>query len=284
MKDAFETIAAEGAACRLYRDAPAWEGRKTAAVGAVRFQSAAAGTTMLIDVAHRLASEGFEALIGPMDGDTWHSYRLVMESDGSPPFLLEPVSGPHDLAAFTDAGFAPISRYVSSRTTLAEAISETRPTMDDIVITPWDGQGAERLVTELYRLSAGAFARNAFFKPIALEDFLALYRPIMPHVDPRLVLFAHAMNGDLAGFLFGYPDRLEGASAKTVILKTYASLRRGVGHLLADHFHRAARDLGFSNVIHALMHLDNASLRRSGQHGAAIFRRYALMGRMIAPS
>ena len=39
-----------------------------------------------------LAAEGFDAVIGPMDGDTWHRYRVVTESDGSPPYLLEPVS------------------------------------------------------------------------------------------------------------------------------------------------------------------------------------------------
>ena len=99
-------------------------------------------------------------------------------------------------------------------------------------------------------------------------------------IDPRLVLFA--LEGEaLVGFLFGYPSRAEGP--RTVVLKTYASARRGVGHLLADSFHRIGRSLGFGDVIHALMHVDNASRRRSAMHAGTVFRRYALMGRRLAP-
>jgi len=66
------------------------------------------------------------------------------------------------------------------------------------------------------------------------------------------------------------------------VLKTYAGVRRGVGHLLAHHFHETAKALGCTNVIHALMHADNVSLVRSGQHGAQVFRRYALFGHRAA--
>ena len=66
-----------------------------------------------------------------------------------------------------------------------------------------------------------------------------------------------------------------------MILKTYASARRGVGHLLADTLHRRARALGYSDVIHALMHVDNISRERSSRHQAHTFRRYALLGRRL---
>ena len=62
---------------------------------------------------------------------------------------------------------------------------------------------------------------------------------MLPFIDPRLVLFARDRDGTLVGFLFGLPNRLEGQHPQSVILKTYASVRRGVGHLLADTFHRA---------------------------------------------
>jgi L-amino acid N-acyltransferase YncA len=74
------------------------------------------------------------------------------------------------------------------------------------------------------------------------------------------------------------------ARPKTVIVKTYASRRRGVGHLLLDTFHRTALDLGFTDVIHALMHEDNVSLNSSLRYGTKIFRRYALMGKRLQAS
>ena len=80
---------------------------------------------------------------------------------------------------------------------------------------------------------------------------------------------------------FGLPNLMEGKLQRTAILKTYASTRPGVGHLLADTFHRAARDFGFTDVIHALMHVDNDSLKRSKRHAGKVFRRYAQMARRL---
>lgn len=281
MTDLVDDIVTDGASCRLYRDAPAWEGRRTAAVGQFRCETATAGSALLGKLAAELADEGFEAIIGPMDGDTWHSYRLVSESDGSPPFLMEPVSGHFDREAFQAAGFAPISEYVSSRTTLEAAVGSEEVSVPDVTVTAWDGSDAAGLIGQLYAMSAAAFRNNAFFKPLDQAGFLKLYEPVMPLLDPRFVLFARDAQGALAGFLFGIPDRLEGPSPHTVILKTYASLRRGVGHLLADQFHRRARESGFSHAVHALMHLDNVSRERSARHAGEVFRRYALMGRRL---
>lgn len=281
MTDLVDDIVTDGASCRLYRDAPAWEGRRTAAVGQFRCETATAGSALLGKLAAELADEGFEAIIGPMDGDTWHSYRLVSESDGSPPFLMEPVSGHFDREAFQAAGFAPISEYVSSRTTLEAAVGSEEVSVPDVTVTAWDGSDAAGLIGQLYAMSAAAFRNNAFFKPLDQAGFLKLYEPVMPLLDPRFVLFARDAQGALAGFLFGIPDRLEGPSPHTVILKTYASLRRGVGHLLADQFHRRAREAGFSHAVHALMHLDNVSRERSARHAGEVFRRYALMGRRL---
>jgi hypothetical protein len=281
MSNPTEDIAIDGAACTIYRDAPSWDGLRTAAVGRFRCEAAEAGRKLLDQVAATLASEGFEALIGPMDGDTWHSYRVVTESDGSPTFLMEPTSGACDGAAFAKAGFEPLSHYVSTRTTLDAAIGPEIAQVPGVSVTAWDGRDAGGLVAQLYAMSAAAFANNAFFKPLDQAGFLELYEPVMPLVDPRFVLFARDEAGALVGFLFGMPNRLEGAAPKSVILKTYASRVRGVGHVLADQFHRTARDTGFSDAIHALMHVDNISLERSKRYAGEVFRRYALLGRRL---
>jgi hypothetical protein len=275
---AAEPFAVDGAKALVYRDAPVWDNLRTAAIGGFACADEASGRLVLDRAKTILRGEGFEALIGPMDGDTWHRYRVVSESDGSPPFAMEPVSGPHDKAAFIAAGFAPISEYVSSRAKLVDAAQGEAPAPAGVAISAWDGQGVEALVGRMFEMSLAGFANNRFFKPIAREAFLELYEPVMPLVDPRFVLFAHAPDGRLAGFLFGLPDRLQSAAPKTIILKTYASAMRGVGHRLADAFHRRAIELGYVDVIHALMHVDNVSRERSSRHGATIFRRYALMG------
>lgn len=273
-----EVVEINGASARVYRDAPMWDGQRTAAVGAVVFNTAQAGHTLLNEIAGTLAGEGFQAILGPMDGDTWHSYRLVVESDGSLPFLMEPVSGQFDLEVFEAAGFSTISKYVSARAKLADALGAQPVTLDGVSVSAWDGKHAEQLIGKLFEMSGAAFADNKFFKPINLEEFLEIYRPLLGMIDPSHVLFAHNGGGQLVGFLFGMPDRPAEGMPPTVILKTYASGMRGVGHLLADTYHRQAIDLGFKDIIHALMHEDNVSLERSKRHKAHIFRRYALMG------
>ena len=275
-----EEFSRAGASCRVYRDAPSFEGLKTAAIGGLRCDSAPAGAALLREASALLRSEGCAALLGPMDGDTWHSYRVVTESDGSAPFAIEPVSGPHDRAALEAAGFAPVSSYVSTRAALADAISAEAPKVAGVTVVPWDGKNADLLIGKLFDMSAASFADKAFFKPISKAAFLQLYQPMLPAIDPRLIFFAHDENG-LIGFLFGLPNLLEGRQPKAAILKTYASARPGVGHVLADRFHRAARELGCTAVIHALMHVDNVSFDRSRRHAAKVFRRYALMARRL---
>ncbi len=272
------TLSIEGADCTIWPEGPDWAGTRAAAIGRLDIPGTEAGHALLTEARRQLAALGHAAVLAPMDGDTWHAYRAVTESDGTPPFLLEPASGAHDVAALTAAGFAPVSHYVSGRTTLIPSASASKPTVDGVTVRAWDGTGASALLDRLFALAQGSFADKLFFKAIAREDFLALYLPLLDRIDPRLILFAYGADGSFCGFLFGLPDWTQGPQPKTAILKTYASLRHGVGHLLAHEFHERAAALDYRDVVHALMHVDNPSLDRSAKHGGQIFRRYTLFG------
>jgi hypothetical protein len=266
-----------GASLRLYRNAPSWDGLRCAALGGLEFDDRDGASQLVAEAIDTLRREGFGGLLGPMDGDTWHSYRTITESDGSPAFALEPKHGVHDHAVLQAAGFEPVSTYASSRARLADTLGTAPVSMPGITVAAWDGTGAEHLIGRLFAMSGRAFASNHFFKPIELDAFLAFYRPIMPMLDPRHILFARTDAGDLVGFLFGYPDRLA-RDTPAAVLKTYATSLRGVGHLLADQYHRRAMAMGHQEVIHALMHDANVSKERSILYNAQVFRRYALMG------
>ena len=131
------------------------------------------------------------------------SFERLTQTDGSRPFLMELVSGPHDGEAFSSAGFTAISEYVSARGALADAIGPEPATLPGVRVVPWDGSRPEELINRLFEISTGAFARNRFFKPIERAAFLKLYEPIMPLMDPRHIFFAHSADGTLIGFLFG---------------------------------------------------------------------------------
>lgn len=151
----------------------------------------------------------------------------------------------------------------------------------DLTVKPWDGENPEALFAQVYDLSVAAFANNAFYKPISQEAFLAMYLPLVPVMKKDLIFFARDASDTLVGFLFGIPNYSEGAAPQSVILKTYASLHKGAGHMLANAFHEAAKAQGFKTAIHALIHDDNLSALRSAAEGAEIFRRYGLFGKRL---
>lgn len=148
-----EVLTSDAARLSIFRDAPSWVGQRTAAVGKFTCKTAQGGMALLQRAIDKLREEGFAAVIGPVDGTTWNSYRLVIESDGSPPFQMEPQSGADDEAAFQGAGFARISEYFSSRVALAGFEVDAPAIGDDLQITPWDGIDPEGHFTSVYELS-----------------------------------------------------------------------------------------------------------------------------------
>ena len=273
-----EQVTADGAALAVWREAPALEGRRTAALGAFRCNDAEAGAQLLRGAAARLAAEGFQAVVGPMDGDTWGPHRLVIESDGRPPFFLEPQNPAHYPAAFEQAGFEVAARYLSAEGGVDDRrASLSRP--GGLTLRRFDPARAEDELRRIHALSLQAFAGNILYKPITAETFLDHYRPVLPVLDPELVLLAEDGDGALQGFLFGVPDLAQGARPDSVVLKTYASLRPGAGSALVDAFYAAARTKGYARVVHALMHETNLSAEHSRRSAGRIFRRYALWAR-----
>lgn len=271
-----ETMSGPGAKAKIFRNGPVWDGQPTATIGAFRCEDAEAGASLLREACRSLASEGYARILGPMEGDTWHSYRLVTETDGSAPFLMEPASAPHDMTAFEAAGFRQIASYFSAHAPLRP--EDAPPLPDGIRLETWDGADPEAHFSEVHALSSRAFAGNLFFKPLGLDDFLKMYMPFAPMLQKELIFLARGADGALLGYLFGIPNYAEGPDSRTVILKTYASLHPGLGHVMAHAFHQGALEMGFKTAIHALIQEDNRSADRSERHGGTIFRRYGLMG------
>ncbi len=268
----------ENAKLTVYPNGPEWDGVPAAAFGDFSCETPDAGAEILAEAIEWVRRSGVDRIIGPMSGDTWHKYRFVSESDGSAPFLMEPINKPHEPEVFYSAGFSEISRYFSARVPLVHAAKSAPPPTDAFVIETWDGTEPEKLFRQVFDMSVQAFAGNAFYKPISEADFLAMYMPMVPMIKKELIFFARRPDGTLAGFLFGIPNYAEGPKTKTAILKTYASLERGAGRHLASMFHKSALDLGFDDAIHALIHDDNQSADRSTAEGATVFRRYSLLG------
>ena len=276
------------ARCSLWRARDA-QGEPTAAglIGHYAAFDADAGAELLEHALDWHRADGCARVIGPMDGSTWHRYRLLTKRGAEPPFFLEP-DNPDDWPKhFTDAGFVPVATYTSA---LNPDLDRVDPRSDQrraelerngITLRTLDTEHFDDELAAILELSLEAFASNFLYSPIGLEDFLASYTPIRPHLVPELVLLAER-GGLLVGFIFAIPDLMESARGeplRTVIIKSMAVHPAcggsGLGGLLMDDCQRAARKLGFERAIHALMRETNLSRRISSRYGRTI-RRYTL--------
>ncbi len=281
-----------------WNNTPSLPGDPAARVGLVGHFSAAesgAGGRVLTAALAELRSHGCTYALGPMDGSTWHAYRLVTDASGDasgppePPFALEPWTPPAYVAHFEASGFRPVAHYLSALAPTLEpepgrlADAERRLAESGVALRPFNPSDVEGELGRLYAVSSESFSQNLFFTPLGFEDFAALYRPLLPHLRPDLFLLAER-EGEPLGFVFALPDGLRGAEADTVIVKTVAVRPQaqglGLGGALVARAQAEAARLGFTRAIHALMHDANRSTRIS-QRDARPVRRYALFGRAL---
>ncbi len=267
-----------------WNDTPLIDGQPVGTIGLFSAGDGETAQALLHRACDELAARNCRVAIGPMDRDTWHRHRLVTQSSDEPPFSLEPWTPPEWPEWWASAGFRVTAEYVSSLNTTPQQRDPRLPrttarlAIEGVSVRRFRLNDAQSELDALYDVSTIAFRNNFLYMPISRAEFLALYSPLLPQLDPRLVLLAEC-KGQPCGFVFAYPSFTTGAQP-TVVLKTLAALPgrkfAGLGNLLVDELHQRSLQLGFRRVIHALMHVSNNSLNLSLRH-ARPMRRYALM-------
>lgn len=251
-----------------------------------------------------LREAGAGTVIGPMDGDTWHRYRLNVGPFDEPPFLMEPYNPPYYEPMWTANGFAPLERYFSKRVdplaVVAHLEEKRRAALaTDYRLRPIDMKRFRQELGTIYELSRRIFAGNFLYTEISGEEFVSLYAGARALIDPDLVLFAQASSGEDVGFLFAYPDRFRAVAAMkgergllaklrflrhrkeadAVDFKTLGVLREhrrsGVAAALFYEGHRQAVEKGYRFANHCLFREGNPSGELDGGAGR-VTRTYVL--------
>ena len=263
-------------------------------IGHFESLDANAGTALLDFTARELARRDVQRVLGPMNGNTWASYRLALaaqpgDPQGNPPFFLGEPRNPFEYPRqFTKAGFVECAWYESRSYAISPGELITDPPLPTsivqrgLAIETLNPARFEETLVEVYGLSLEAFADNEYYAPIGIQEFMAAYQALRALFDPRLVLLVRDADGALVSFLLTYPDPLWMPQGKPVraVIKTIATASRlrgaGIARYLLTLIRARAATLGFSEVIHALMHVENTSMRLSGEQLSLLFRRYAL--------
>lgn len=252
-----------------------------------------------------LTERGVRTVVGPIDGDTWHSYRLNVGPDTEPPFLMEPYNPVYYPEHWERNDFKHLEGYYSLQVSdVAGVIERLDPKYRKALDA---GYRLERLqagrfedeLKRIYALSCKIFESNYLYSPISQAQFVELYMGARALVDPDLVFFARAADGTDAGFLFAFPDRFQAVAAMrgsrgvlarlrfllarkradAVNLKSLGVLdthrRSGLGAALMFCGYRAAHRKGFRKANLCLILDDNPSGRLEGGLGR-LLRRYQL--------
>jgi len=280
------------ARCSLWwSEAPPYQHHHVGTIGHYAAADDAAAAAVLSEAQTRLQAAGCTIAIGPMNGNTWRSYRFVTDAGDLPPFFLEPTNPPEWPNQFLEAGFSPLASYFSAiNNDLSQRdarMQEVAKRMEDAgVVIRSAGFDLHRELPAIYAVSRISFRQNFLYTELPESAFIAMYEPVLPHARQQLVLLAE-QHGQCVGYLFSIPDYAQaarGAPVDTFIVKTVAILPyhelRGLGSLLVSRAQEIGQSLGFQRCIHALMFESNVSLNIS-HHYASVMRKYALYSKEL---
>lgn len=223
-------------------------------------------------------NKGCQSILGPMNGNTWYSYRFAEWSIGRPPFFMEPWQPENILPAWLKSGFTVDQSYISSEQVITE-VNENKYSLDPAFrLSNIDLKRFEEELEKLYSISIEAFADNVYYSDISKEGFFALYMPLKNKIQDKNMLLIKDASGEIAGYLFGIPDFLQ-KSPDTYIIKTLAvrpkHRSKHLGSFLVNHCLCEAYKSGYKKIIHALMHEANNSTKIG--KGFEVIRRYVLL-------
>ncbi|RAP29402.1 hypothetical protein C2W64_03751 [Brevibacillus laterosporus] len=294
----------EGIAARCslwWSDVPSYQNHQVGLIGHYAARNGTAAIELLRMSCRELEKKGCTIAIGPMDGSTWKTYRLVTKTDGDLPFFLEPNTPLEWADHFRQDGFEPLAHYISRIVDLdrrdlkeeelelekkryqqlTQRISELGISIRQLDLTRIDEE-----LNRIYGLSTRSFRRNFLYTEISEKEFLKQYAKVISYIQPELVLLAE--HGDrLVGIMFTLPDVMQsqlGGSIDQVILKTLAVDPEYQGHKIGSFLCKAiydkAQKLGYQRAINALMIQENRSTRFNSNEGY-ILREYTLFAKKL---
>jgi len=139
--------------------------------------------------------------------------------------------------------------------------------------------GFKAALPQFFELTLSSFGGAYAYTPIDWPSFEAGYAPMEALIDPELVVVSRSPDGELAGYCFGIPDRLN-PERKEFLLKTLAVhpkwRQHGLGSWMVGNVHSRAHVAGWTGGgIHALMWTGSNS-RQISAHAGQVIREYAL--------
>ncbi len=243
------------------------------------------------DIAKQLFSEiekyakslKINLLVGPMNGDTWHRYRFSVLDKA--PFFLEANHKSYYLKQWLNAGFSTLAKYQTNREMIRQNIvlPDYQAYFDEkgITVRHFNMHKSAAELSLLHSFCSELFQHNLFFSAISEEDFVAMYQPILPLLNPKLIYYFMDKD-EMVGLLFAVENRF---NPKEIIVKTIArhpaEKYKGLAHMFSALFHHDLIEMGVQTMLHAYFQVDNNSAKVSSNYGGEMYQQHVLLSKSL---
>jgi len=241
--------------------------------------------TLLFETIKQLAKQkGYQKLLGPINGNTWHSYRFSIKKIR--PFFLEHIHKAYYLQQWAAAGFQPYANYYTFQETLGNYLPNEKnlnwlADKPQLTVRHLNVEVAENDLNLLHQFCSDAFANNLLYTSINQNAFKALYQPILPYLKKDLidlVIKKKDTAESVVGFLFAFEDMY---NPQQLIAKTIARKQgdayKGLAHFLVERMLLKAANNGYTKLLHAYMESSNKSVKMSQKFGGQTYQDHQLL-------
>jgi hypothetical protein len=252
------------------------------------------------------------SVLGPVNFDIWHGYRLKRSGFDRDTFLGEPHNPPYYSRLFEGAGLGVVKTWCSTNVDGRENLARTiagreeryrQVLADGYRFVPFRAGSANDFHT-LHAVLCESYGNFVGFTPIALDEFVQLYRAPLSALDTRFLTLVYDPHGEAAGFCLTYPDAapalramhgrrhlyaktkflLHRRRARSIIFHSLGvtpaemKKRNGLGSAIVFHTVRGVLDAGFDGLVAALMAEDSPARSFVGDNIHHADREYVLYG------
>lgn len=276
-----------GRAAIWYKNTPTLNTNKIGFIGYIEGSDESVVKSLITFGETLLKKNSCNLAVGPVDGSTWKSYRAnIKNTEGANSFLGDTYYKKNTAERFISNNYFILSTYYSSSIKNLHTKDERfirfsqRNIFQNFSTRGFDKTKFSQELELLYSLSINSFSKNFLYTQISKEDFFKLYSKFESILEDKYVRFVLYKNKE-CGFIFSYPDKKSSA----LIVKTLSVLQEyqgmGAGSILLEEINNTAVNNGFSQIIHALMHSNNSSLKLSKKYGTPISE-YQLFGKELS--
>lgn len=216
-------------------------------------------------------------LLGPINGNTFYSYRLAVDHFD---WRLYPdcISDPEVLDVLTQNGFAAKQYYTSTLGLINHKIWELARRVrlpQYFRIVQVSGADAYAYIPDIYEVAVDAFAQADFYEPITKQDFIDIYMQGLAAVTPDLLVIYDGEVPIAFNFCYEDPEKRFYVCKTTAIKSAYRSKR--LIFTMIDYSYRVMEQRGYGEVLYHFQNDRTKSLYAIFKDHMIDQKRYALL-------